>query len=231
MSNLRDLTPINSDGPRFIDGPLTLNEPIREDAVFVDDGGLAEMHVRSDIEEEVTGRNKLFAGLAVAVLVGFGGAYAVSTMNSNAPANVVADAKPAAKVAAMTPSAPPAPAPEAMAPAAPDVVTPAPVTKQATLTSAPKMAPAPKSSSSSSTMSTAAATPAPMPAAAPALGVTPAPAPAPTQAASNVPEPVSPTPPANSVAANPALNQQSAEPVAPAPVDAVPQAAAPAPAQ
>ena len=218
MSNLRDFTPNNSDSPRFIDEPLTLNEPVRE-AVFVDDGGLGDMHIRSDVEEEGTGRNKLFAGLAVAVMVGLGGAYAFTTMN-NAPANVVADSKPAAKIAAMTPPPAPAAPAEATTPAsAPEVTAPV-VTKQAAVTATPKSTPMQKSMSSGT--STAAITPAPAPVEQ---------APAPAQAASNVPEPVSPTAPANSVAGNPALNQQSADPVAPAPVDAAPapQATAPAP--
>lgn len=218
MSDLRDFTPSSSTGnsPRFIDEPFGLNQPVRDDIVIVDDGGLGDMHIRSDVEEEGTSRNKLFAGLAVAVLVGIGGAYGVSQYIAGQP--VVADSRlpqPSApsQTAAMTPP-PAAPAPDATAPdamttpAAPDVVKPAPVTRQAARANATKVAPMPVE-----------AAPAPQDAVS---------APAQNQAINTVPDPVSPTPPASAVAGNPALNQQSAEP-AQAPVDAAPQAAIPAP--
>ena len=121
MRDLRDFTPSN-DSPCIIDGPVTFSQPIRDDIVIVDDGGLGDLHIRSDVAEEGTSRNKLIAGLAVAVLVGIGGAYGVSTYMEAQP--VVADSKlpqPSApsQTVAMTPP-PAASAPEAaQAPAAP----------------------------------------------------------------------------------------------------------------
>jgi hypothetical protein len=224
MSDLRDFNPSN-DSPRFADESVSLTQPIRDDVVFVDEGGLGDFHTDSGIEETGNSRSKLLAGIAVAVLVGIGGAYGVSQYMASQP--VVADNSlptPSAptKTAAMTP--PPAapapevaatPTPEATAPAAPDIAKPEHMSKQAAM---PKVAPMAKTHSSSST-STAANTPAPMPVEQP-TAVTPAPVQ--NQAANTVPDAVSPTPPANSVAGNPALNQQSADPVAPAPVDATP---------
>jgi hypothetical protein len=229
MSDLRQFSPSTGDSPRFIDEPVIHTQPVRDDVVIIDDGGLADMHVRQDIEEEGSGRNKLFAGLAVAVLVGIGGAYGVNQYLKTQP--VVADNRlpsPSAptRTAAMTP--PPAPAPvaqDAKAPAAPDMGKAAPLTRQATITNAPTNAPklmaTPKPLTSTASNS-APATPAP-------VEVTPAPV---QTQASNVPEPVSPTPPAAAFAGIPALNEQTAQPQ----VDQVqaPAAAAPveqAPAQ
>ena len=238
MSDLRDFTPTRDDinTPRFEDTTM-LTQPMRDDVVIVDDGGLGDLHIREDREEEGTSRNKLFAGLAVAVLVGIGGAYGVSQYMKDQP--VVADnslPQPSApKTAAMTPPPAPAPMPSsaeetatptpaaATAPAAPDVVKPAPVTKQAAATNAPKVMPMPKSSSSSSTASNIVADPIPAP-----IESTPAVTPPVQNQASNVPEPVSPTPPAAAFAGNPALNQQTAEPQADQVQAPTSQAAAPA---
>ncbi|MBV9549533.1 MAG: hypothetical protein JO256_07660 [Alphaproteobacteria bacterium] len=234
MSDLRDFTPSQNDGaPRFVDSPSVINEPIRENVMIVDDGGLGNYHINNEAEEQGTGRSKLFAGLAVAVVVGIGAAYGISQYMKDQP--VVADKnlpEPSApsKTAAMTPPAPVAaqevapsattPAPTAAAPIAPDVVKPAPVTKQASISNAPKVMPAPKSASTTAS-NMPAMTPAPVEQAAPQ-----APAPVENQA-SNVPEPVSPTPPASVQAGNPPLNQQSASPDEALPP---PAAAQPAPA-
>ena len=110
MSDLREFNSVRDDSaPRFVEP--SINAPLREDAVIVDDGGLGDLHIRSDVTEEGTGRSKLFAGVAVAVLVGLAGAYGATQYLKDQP--VVADNNlptPSAptKTAAMTP--PPAPA-------------------------------------------------------------------------------------------------------------------------
>jgi len=211
MSDMRDST--------FDNSPF-INQPIREDVVIVDDGGLGDFHINNEAEEDGARRSKLFAGIAVAAVFGIGAAFAVSQYIKDQP--VVADQSlPSPSAPSKTAAMPPPAAPEAEAtspPAAPDVVRPAPVTRQAAR--APKMTPAPSSSSTASMPLTPE-----QQYTAPA--VTPAPIPA------TVPEPVSPTPPASVQAGNPAINQQSAEPpAAPEAAPAQPEAApADAPAQ
>ena len=227
MSNLRDFTPERDDSaPRFVDS--TINEPIRDDVVIVDDGGLGDFHIDNEAEESGARRSKLLAGIAVAAVFGLGGAFAISQYikdqpvvadqnlpSPSAPSRTAAMPPPAASEAEATAPAAATPAPAAMTPTAPDVVRSAPVIKQTATANAPKVMATPQSSAMS--------TPQP---AEPAI----TPAPVQNQAAS-APDPVSPTPPISSQAGNPALNQQSAEPEQTAP--AAPQAAAPeaAPAQ
>ena len=179
-------------------------------AVFVDSGGLGDFHVNNEAQEENAGRNKLFTGLAVAVLVGIGGAYGITQYmkyqpmvadshlpQPTAPSNTAAMTPPPAAAAEATTSATPA-----TAPMAPDVVKHAPVTKQAAIANTSKVMPVPRATTGT-TM-----TPAPADQAAPAT--TPAPV---QNQARNVPELVGPAPPASSVAGNPALNQQSVDQV------------------
>lgn len=233
MSDLRDFTYTRDDSaPRFADSPAVLREPIRDDVVIVDDGGLRDLHISHEAEDEQGRRKTLFGGLAVALVVGIGAAWGVSLYLKDQP--VVADKdlpSPSAptNTAAMTPPPKPAPletapeaatATEAVAPAAPDTARPALPTRQADVANASKMRAAPQ-----------AATPALPPASeqytAPAVT-----APIHKQA-SNMPEPVSPTPPASALAGNPPLNEQSApspDEALAAPAPAQPEAAAPAPA-
>ncbi len=236
MSDMRDFTPVRDDGDRFAE-PVIINQPIRDDVVIVDDGGLGNFHVNSELEESGARRSRLYAGIAVALVFGLAGAWGVSQFikdqpvvadedlpSPSAPARTAAMPPPAAatEAEATTQGAPvPAPVPApAMTPTAPDPVRSAPVTGQAARHSAPRMMAAP-GSSTAMTM--------PAPGVAPAE---PALTPAPGQAAST-PEPVSPAVPASSLAGNPAQNEQSVSPdqtVTPQAVPATPEAM-PAPAQ
>jgi hypothetical protein len=228
MTDMRDFKSSNDTSTEiaFVDNG-TLET--KDSYVFEDSGGLGEFHRNmDDLEEDGSGRGKMISALIVALMLGAAGAYAYS-MWTPRPNDAVADKdlpQPSSpKQAAMIPPPPAAeaPAPEAAttAPTAPDVVKPAPVTKQATISNAPRVARAAVSGQPSPSV---------------AAPMTPAPSPAtvaPPQQAAAVPEPVSPTPPASSLAANPPRNEPSA-PVeapaapAPAPVEAAPAPAAPA---
>jgi len=220
MSDMRDSIFVRDDSARFSETPSLINEPIRDDVVIVDDGGLGDYHINNDVEEEGSRRSKLFAGVAVAAVFAIGGAFAINGYMKDQP--VVADQNlpsPSApsKTAAMPPPAASeaeATSPSATAPA-PAAMAPAPATREATV-NAPRATSVPRPSSITST-------PAPLTPeqqyTAPAI--TPAPVPA------SVPEPVSPTPPASVQAGNPALNQQSADQPAEQAVTPASQAAAP----
>ena len=215
MSDMRDSTFVRDDSARFSQNPSLLSEPIRDDVVIVDDGGLSNFHIDNEAEEAGSRRSKLFAGVAVAAVVVITGAFGISQYMKDQP--VVADqslpAPSVPKTAAMTPppaaSEAEATAPSATTPAASDAVKPTPVIKQAATANASKVTPMPRSSSTASPPLT------------PEQQYT---APATTPVPANVAEPVSPAPPATVQAGNPALNQQSAEPPAEQPQAAQPAA-------